>query len=248
MNDASDRYILTFFCGAAVNGIYAVSYKIPTILSTLQSIFYNAWSVSAIKEFDKDDKDGFVGNIYTLYSSASLIGCSIILILNPVIARILYAKEFFEAWRYAPALLVGAVFNGLSLFEGCLFTAVKRTKDVSKTTLIGASVNTILNLILIPLIGAYGAAIATFCGYLTVWIVRTISLRKIIVMKVSWVVQILCMITIMIQGTLATIGGFVGFQTCLLIIMIFIQRKNLKRVIVKAIEFIKEHVMGGKAV
>lgn len=39
LNNASDRYILTFFCGTAINGIYAVSYKIPTILSTIQTIF-----------------------------------------------------------------------------------------------------------------------------------------------------------------------------------------------------------------
>lgn len=60
---------MTFFCGTAINGIYAVSYKIPTILSTIQTIFYNAWSISAITEFDKDDRDGFIGNIYTIYST-----------------------------------------------------------------------------------------------------------------------------------------------------------------------------------
>ena len=33
INNASDRYILTFFCGTALNGVYSVSYKIPSILS-----------------------------------------------------------------------------------------------------------------------------------------------------------------------------------------------------------------------
>ena len=48
VNNASDRYILTFLRGIAENGIYSVSYKIPTILSMFQGIFYNAWSISAI--------------------------------------------------------------------------------------------------------------------------------------------------------------------------------------------------------
>ena len=61
INNASDRYILTYFSGVAVNGIYSVAYKIPTILSTIQSIFYNAWSISAITEFDRNDTDGFLG-------------------------------------------------------------------------------------------------------------------------------------------------------------------------------------------
>ena len=61
INNASDKYILTFFCGIAVNGIFSVAYKIPTILSTIQGVFYNSWSVSAITEFDENDSDGFMG-------------------------------------------------------------------------------------------------------------------------------------------------------------------------------------------
>lgn len=129
LNNASDRYILTFFCGTSINGIYAVSYKIPTILSTFQSVFYNAWSISAITEFDKEDRDGFIGNIYTMYSAISIIGCSILLIFNIFIAKILYSK-LFEAWHYVPPLLIGTVFNGLALFEGCIFTAVKNKRGI----------------------------------------------------------------------------------------------------------------------
>ena len=55
INNASDRYILTFLRGVAENGIYSVSYKIPTILTMFQNIFYNAWSISAIAEFDEED-------------------------------------------------------------------------------------------------------------------------------------------------------------------------------------------------
>lgn len=82
VNNASDRYILTFIKGIAENGIYSVSYKIPTILTMFQGIFYNAWSISAIAEFDNKDKDGFIGNNYTMYSFVSLIICSGLLICN----------------------------------------------------------------------------------------------------------------------------------------------------------------------
>ena len=131
LNNVSDRYILIFYCGFATNGIYAISYKIPTILSTVQNVFYNAWSISAITEFDENDTDGFIGNTYTAYSCISIIVCSLIMVFNIYIARVLYAKDFFAAWKYVPFLLVGTVFNGIALFEGCIFTAVKKTKDVS---------------------------------------------------------------------------------------------------------------------
>ncbi|RKI30429.1 multidrug transporter [bacterium 1xD8-6] len=222
INNASDKYILTFFCGFAVNGIFSVAYKIPTILSTIQSVFYNSWSVSAITEFDENDSDGFMGNIYTLYSCVSILGCSAIMLLNYPLASILYAKDFFEAWHYVPLLLLGATFNGIALFEGCIFTAVKKTKEVFRTTLIGAVVNTIANILFIWLIGPFGAAIATMLGYFTVWLLRTIHLRSIVKMKVNWKTQIITTIILSAQCVVALNQGFEAIEAiCLMLICVF---------------------------
>lgn len=231
MNNASDRYILTFFCGTAINGIYAVAYKIPTILSTIQNIFYNAWSVSAITEFDKDDSDGFMGNVYMTYSCASFISCSLMMVLNIFMAKILYSKEFFTAWHYVSPLLVGTVFNGIALFEGCIFTAVKRTKDVSITTIIGAIVNTIFNFILIKWIGALGAALATMIGYITVWLVRTYGVKKIVKMKVNWRSQIISSSLIIIQCFLSLNEKTYWLQLPIFLLIIFSQRKYFGKVV-----------------
>ena len=185
VNNASDRYILTWFCGVATNGVYAVSYKIPTILTTFQNIFYNAWSISAISEFDKDDKDGFIGNNYSFYSFISMIVCAGLLLINIPMAKILYSKDFFQAWKCVPFLLVGTVFNGIAQFEGSLFAAVRKTKSVATTTVLGAVVNIIMNLLFIPKWGAVGAAFATMMGYFVMWFLRTIILYDFIRMNLS---------------------------------------------------------------
>ena len=204
INTASDRYILTIFCGASITGIYSVAYKIPTILSTIQSVFYNAWSISAIKEFDKDDGDGFISKVFILYIALSISCCSLLLILNIPIAKILYSKDFFAAWKYVPFLLYGAVFNGLALFEGCLFSAVKKTKTISVTTIIGAAVNTGLNFGLIPIIGATGAAIATMIGYVVIFSSRLLMLKSIVNLHVKWKKTLICFVVLLIQSVAAT--------------------------------------------
>lgn len=238
INNASDRYILSYFCGAAINGIYAVSYKIPTILAMIQNTFYNAWSVSAITEFDEDDKDGFIGNVYSMYSAVCVISSSLIMLLNIFIAKLLYAKEFFQAWKYVPFLLVGTVFSGLGLFIGCIFTAVKQTKDISSTTFTGAIVNTILNFMLIPWIGALGAAIATMIGYLTTFTMRLIKVRKIIRMQVGWKNQILSFIVLLAQCIVATYTSKQVFQVIFLVLQIIIN----KIVIADILIFIKNRL------
>ena len=208
INNASDRYILTYISGVAVNGIYSISYKIPTILSTVQSIFYNAWSISAITEFDKDDSDGFFGNAYSFYSFLCLFFFLFIIVLNKPISKILFSGEFFTAWKYVPILLIATLFNGLALFQGCMYTAIKKTKIISQTTIIGAVVNTIMNFILIYYFSAIGAAIATLLGYLTTWSIRTIMLRKHISMKVNWTKEIFLYTIVCVEAILATIGNF----------------------------------------
>ena len=42
--NSSDRVMVTYMIGAAANGIYAVSYKLPTLVSTLTGIFNQASS------------------------------------------------------------------------------------------------------------------------------------------------------------------------------------------------------------
>lgn len=200
INSASDRYILAAFRGVAENGIYSMSYKIPTVLATITSIFYNAWSISAITEFDKEDTDGFIGNTFSAYSVLSVMACSAILIINIPVAKLLYAKDFFIAWRCVPFLLVGTAFNGLALFEGCIFVAVKRTADVSKTTVLGAAVNTVFNFILIYYFGAIGAAAATMIGYITTFIARTYKMTDIVKMKTKWSKHYICYCLLILQA------------------------------------------------
>lgn len=234
INNVSDRYILTFMQGIAINGIYSISYKIPAILSMIQGIFNNAWSISAITEFDSEDSDGFIGNVYGTYAGLSILGCSIIMMFNIPIARVLYAKEFFQAWQYVPFLLVGTMFNGMALFLGCLFTAAKKTKEVSKSTIIGALVNTIGNVIFIYLWGAQGAAVATLAGYLVTWMMRLVLLRNIVYMKLNWKNHLISCGLMIMQACFALNSNWT--IQCIIFLLIAILQKEYMYIIAKRMQ------------
>lgn len=231
VNDVSDRYVVTFVCGAAANGVYAVAFKIPTILSTLQSIFYNAWSISAIKEFDPEDGDGFLGKMYGLYSCAMCLCCSVIMLLDIPLAHLLYSNEFFEAWRYVPFLLVGVFLNGLALFEGCIFGAAKCTKDVSTTTIAGAAASIASCMVLTMSIGPIGAAIATLLGYLVTWGVRTaVMIRAVAKIRVSWPTEIVCVAILIVQALLASWEGMQMAQLIAFAVLLIMHNKRIVQV------------------
>lgn len=185
LNTVSDRYIVTAMCGIVENGIYSVAYKIPSILSMFQLIFSQAWTLSAVQDFDKDDKSGFFSKMYGFYNVAMCIVCSVLIILARPIAHILYAKDFFAAWRYVPFLLVSVVFGSLSGYLGGIFAAVKDSKSFATSTVAGAVLNIVLNIVLIHFIGTLGAAVATAAAYILVWAMRVCKAKKIMRLDVA---------------------------------------------------------------
>lgn len=177
-NSALDRYIVTFFCGIAENGIYSLAYKIPTIISMMQSLFHQAWTLSAIQEYDSDDSKQYFRTTYNAYNFILIMLCSVLILANRTIARIMYAKEFIDAWRYVPYLCIGFVFLGLANCVGAVFNALKQSKLIALSTLASALLNCLLNFILIPHFGALGAAFATAFSYMIIWLIRLMLLKK----------------------------------------------------------------------
>ena len=220
INAFLDRYFVTIYCGVGENGIYSVASKIPIILATCYTVFSQAWNLSAIKEFDPEDKDGFFSKTYSIYNALITIVCSILIVLNIPLARFLYQKEFFEAWRYSSVLLLSVMFNSLTIIIGSIFSAVKETKVIATTTVLSAVVNTVLNAVLIPTMGALGAAIATASAYLVMWAARLIMSRRYINLKVYWIRDCLVYIILGVQVILEHMEEhmIVGQVICLTLI------------------------------
>ncbi len=201
VNNTSDRYIVIFFCGLAENGIYAVGSKIPSILNLFQSIFNQAWAISVVKDFDPEDKSGFFTNTYKAYNCMMVILCSAIIVADKMLARFLYAKDFYLAWRFVPWLTIAIVFGALSGYLGGFFSAVKNSKIFATSTIIGAVTNLILNLIFTPVYGAMGAAVATAICYFIVWIFRYHQSKKYIRIRINIKRDLLSYVLLAVQGT-----------------------------------------------
>ena len=231
INAFLDKNFVTAICGSAENGVYAVASKIPTILATCYTIFSQAWTLSAIKEFDREDSDGFFSKTYGLFNAAMCIVCSGIILFNIPLARFLYAKEFFVAWQYSSVLLVSVMFNSLTSFQGGLFSAAKENKTLASTTILSAVVNTVLNAIFIPVWGALGAAMATVAAYVVMWCARLIKSRQFIRMKITLKTDIFVYILLVLQVVLEHLAGhWYVCQTVIFITIVFIYRSYIKRI------------------
>lgn len=179
ISNSSDKYILTYFWGVSVNGVYSIAYKIPSILTIVISIFISAWQISAVEDFGSDASKKFYADIYDKYESILYMGASLLIGFSPIIGKLMFTSEFYIAWLYTPVLVLASVWNSIAAFYGSVYTSAKRTNMLMYSTLAGAIGNVLLNLTLIPQYGAMGAAIATLISYGIVWVIRAVNSKKI---------------------------------------------------------------------
>ncbi len=170
--NASDRYIIVWFMGTSAAGIYAVSNKLPSVMSGLAGVFHQAWQISAVQEYKSHDGERFFTVVFDSFAKNSLTAAAaLILFVKPAV--ILFVEtEYSDAWKFAPMLILGAVFSGMSGFMGVNYTVSEKTFGAFTTSATGAVINLGLNLILTPYAGMYGTAAATFIGFYALWLIR----------------------------------------------------------------------------
>lgn len=232
--NVSDRYMLTYFLGFDATGIYSVSYKFPSLITLMNSIFFMAWQLSAMQEYGKEGYDNFYKNIFGVLSSFLLLITAVVLLILKPLMSVFVADAFYESWKYVPLLLVGTVFQAFSSFFGTNYTASKKTKGAFTTSVYGAIVNIGINLLLIPIWGIQAAAFSTMLAYLTMWLLRLFDTKKFVKIKIDWKSLIFSIVLIDIQIVgLYTITNTITFfivETILILVMLFIQRKYIKQV------------------
>jgi O-antigen/teichoic acid export membrane protein len=190
ITSVSDRYMVTYFAGETVNGLYSAAYKIPTLLTLVSTVFMEAWQYSAVNETDtanacSEETSGFFGSVFSHYQSLMFVAGSAIKAPSQPFIIILCADSYFEAWRYIPFLTVSSIFSGFTAFVGSVYLVKKKSMMTFLTSMAGALINVVLNLILIPTIEAQGAAIATLVSYFAVFVIRAVNTRRYVPFSLS---------------------------------------------------------------
>lgn len=183
--NSSDRLMIATMVSSAQAGIYAISYKLPTLVSTLTGIFNQAWGYSAIHEHGSTDENEYNNKVFVaLISMAMLMGIGMLTIMKPFL-KVYVEQSFYEAWKYTPFLVIGCVYLTMGTFMSTTYNVHKDSMGFLISATIGAVTNVSLNFLLIPQFEVYGAAIATCISYIVVFVFRYFHTRKYIVFSVK---------------------------------------------------------------
>jgi O-antigen/teichoic acid export membrane protein len=178
ITSVSDRYMVTFMRSELESGLYTAAYKIPTMLALVSNVFIEAWQYSAVSE--KEGREKFFSKVFEYYQSIIFVASGAMIALSQIFIIVLCADSYYEAWKFIPVLTISAVFSGFTAFFGSIYLVKKKSVLTLLTSMTGAFVNIALNLILIPKLGAQGAAVATAASYAAVFVIRAINTRKFV--------------------------------------------------------------------
>lgn len=191
----SDRLFLRYMpgpdglVGETAAGIYGASSKIPNLISTISTIFFQAWNLSAIEENGSKDRSRFYHQVFDAYQSFMFIASAVLIVFvhffsNFVINDSVY-PEYAEAYRYTPVLIVAVLMMCFNQFLSSIYTATQHTTHSFWTSLVAAITNIVLNIILIYTMGIMGAAIATFVSYFVCYCIRIVDTRRYVPFPVN---------------------------------------------------------------
>jgi O-antigen/teichoic acid export membrane protein len=192
VNTSLDKFVILFVLGQAATGLYAIGYKIPSLITLIVSVFNSAWLLSSVENFGSNESKNYYKEIFSKYSSFLIVITTLIIFSAKFSASVLYRGNFYSAWVYVPSLAISVFYHGFATFFGSIFTAIKKTKHLFYSTLIGAIVNVILNIILIPLYGSLIAAVTTALSYFIIFLYRFYVGRKYFefdIKKISLLIQ-----------------------------------------------------------
>ena len=182
--NASDLFFVQAMCGGYQNqtgeywtGLLGVGYFLPTILTVLGTIFYEAWQLSAVTE--QQGRQRFFSRVFTIYQSLLFCCCSgIILLCRPMM--FLFKANFYEAWQFVPLLTIATLFNCLNQFLNSIYMVEKRSTLSLYTMMAGALANCALNWLLIPAMGPNGVTLASLLSYALVFLLRAVNTRGLV--------------------------------------------------------------------
>lgn len=181
-----DRPILEAFTDNATVGLYQANYRLGIFMMLIVSMFDFAWRPFFFSHAKDPDAPRLFARILTYFV---LLTMGVFLALSFFLEDIvrvpifwgysLLPSNYWQGIAIVPVVLLGYMFLGVSNNVVAGIYIEKKTKHLPTITILGAVVNVIANVVLIPRAGIMGAAVATLISYAVMALVTYIVVRRL---------------------------------------------------------------------
>ena len=171
--DLIDRFIIRYFHGEGMVGIYGAGYKMAMIMALAVGAFRFAWHPFFLSIASKENAKEIYARVLSyyvlvagwIYLAISFFVRELATIPIPFTDGYLIDSKFWDGVSIVPIIMIAYVFYGVYVNFIVGIYLKKKSKYLVYITGISALANVGLNFLLIPRYGMTGAAVATVIAY-----------------------------------------------------------------------------------
>jgi len=161
-----DRWMLSELSNNTEVGLYSVANKFATAIFFLTEVFGRAWAPFALKAYaDNPNYRYTYSRVFSYWFFAITLAGVVMSVFGLEIIQFSTPEGYWKSTNSLSVLSMGIVLAGTTQITAIGISLEQRTNLFSMGSWMTAIVNFILNIILIPRYGAFGASIATFISY-----------------------------------------------------------------------------------
>lgn len=191
-----NRPIMEVYMGVGAIGLFSLANRFPSLITTIYNNFSNSWQISVLQEYGKEGYEKFYNKTcLVVFLGMSLCVSIISIVIGPLI-HIFFNENYYPAINYIPWLCLSVPFMALASIVGANFSAIRQSKYFFYSSVWSAGSAVLINVVLIPMIGLWGACIANVLSFVIGAFSRIIYARKIVHFQWRLIYLIISAVTI----------------------------------------------------
>ena len=229
ISNVSNRTFINLYLGSIANGLFAVSCKVPTIVSLLYGIFNLAFQQTAFDSIGDDDRSEYFRGLFKALAKLLVTGCTVIMALVPAFYWLAIDNSYWNGMYCIPLLLAGAILLSLSQFLGDILLSERKTSSIGISTVVAAAATIVLNATLVPFCGLIGAAFGSFAAYIGMFAMRIKALRhhfplRDTLLMVTGLLSLFGLTSLCVLMSTICVPTYVAYAICAIAACVFVNR------------------------
>lgn len=232
---STDKLFIESFNGYAELGVYTAAFTIVSLLNAVQESFVTFFTPVANEHYKQQPENTAFFSQINAIGTVLMFFVGIGIIVFKDVFVMLLGESYREASYIFPFLIFMPMMLTISETTVIGINFHKQTKKHIKISIVAAVINVIGNFILVPRLGAKGAAISTGISYVVLYIARTYESKKLYEVQYH---QTSLFISLFFLTILAVYASFnpvnltlIGLGVLTGIIVLFLYRKPIMEII-----------------
>lgn len=165
------------FNGYSAAGIYSIAVTVVSVLNSIYTALNNAFVPFMYDDLAGKTDEEVKRRHFLNYMFLFTLGTCAFSLMAPEVLRVLSTAEYWSAVLLLPPLIIGQYCVFLYSFPVNFEFYSMRTRSIAVGTALAALLNLALAIALVPVLGMMGAALATMCAYLALFLFHFLIAR-----------------------------------------------------------------------